>query len=1268
MNKAAGYGFSASDVSKVSSDMATGATDVKFTQRDASGYVKQVTATVNNLGEVSTKVNRRFQSLADGVMRNTLEFVKWSLAIALVMGPLQKMGELAQAAVEQQDKLVNITIAMGNAQKTSNQIYTEAYGVSKKVSEEVGNVLDAYTLAYRATGGMADETVRFTTATKLLSDALTLSKLSGMDEATAIDTLTASLKQTGMGLTEGTTLLDKFVRATKIANVDLESLATSFAVAGDVSAKAGLDVDGLIGLVATLGETGIASGAELANMSKAVVSGFQSDTGTKALEAYGISLTDVTGKVRDFSDVMNQLATMSNEDNGSLSKSQYSDITLALGGGVRRQAVWSTLIQNWSRVEEVSKGVTNAEGDAAKAMAMKYDTVTSASTRYANSMSNLAMTLGNKGGLLDTFSSLLNLLTGVTDALEKVSSVTGRITPTLALLGAIGAVGAIRGDAFKANAYGKMSSGTASVLSSAARLFVGNKTQTIAGTGEQVLSRDVFGGNAAKQLLMPRNFLGGSSSIMGAMGGIAIAGLTAAGNANDSSATKTQRDARVAADIIGGAGGMIVAALTGGNVLVGSAIGTAISEAFVNATVARDKDFQKLFEEVIPKGSGKTPTNAVEETTSEKLDKVVQEIYKSAGNGSGLVGSSQAAFQSWWIKNIGGNLFGKTGPAIGISKQLGYTPDSMTPEQWAMTMANPEQKARLLAIQKEANPEDYNATQTATMQKQVWEANKTLITSLQEGIQKALLTKLVTGDITSSEYRRSYANTERFNVNLTSAYGSVGSQYGKATGKDSAKVMEDFANVLTYASDEQTKSVFEFINSITELKGKLSNTSLAEVERAKIAQQINDAETATVTLLGQLNQGLAGQIKLMAINNFDNVTSDQVKGVYDAARQEQLNDFLAAGGAMDKFADYIKSLAEWVPQTATGYLPKTNIPAPYIQEQLDKGIAAGTIPEVNKTKGWTTMDATPSQFEKALALYDAKRAELMKLGVTSKEEEQVVILSDGTMKSMSKDWKIMEYLLAQILDTEQKQLETSLYNFPAGMTAFVPWDAVNRTLSQGGGTSTKGLEDVTSPSVDLEQPLPTEPGTGYATTPVVDTQKLIDEAIAKAPSTIAAAEASLGKSSMGGVADLHLGKRSMYGDGKTGYTPTADLGKVDFGSMFRNAFGNVLDPLKSSLGNVFGSLEKTFRDMFSGTGAFATGGSKTKAGISIDDSKISSRMALGGDNTAAGGVAKVTVDFKSTVYVQLDGRTLGTAMSKYLGDKVAKMTNAGSSAMRSNII
>jgi TP901 family phage tail tape measure protein len=424
---------------KVNRDAMSGLTRLEFSRQIGEGKdaVERLNMTLDKNGNILRSTQRQYRTWGDAIVRDTSEVLKWTIAVSLIYAPMRKASEMFQEMIENQSKLADVQIATGGTTKQMADTFKSLAEVASATGEHVVGAVEAFRQAYQATGGIADYNTRAATATKLLTDALTLSKLAGIDEAGAIDLLAGLLNQMGLKLTQGTSLMDKWVAVAKVANVDINTLATTFVTTSTAAEGVGLSVDKLNAVIAATASVTAKSATETANMVRAFISGFQSDQSSAALEKFGIATKDAQGNARDFLTVLRDVRAAS--DKGIISQSQLTDLANTFGGGARRGAQVSAFLKDLDRVSLIENvSATAKSGTAYEALGVKMQTVQVASQQLANSFTVLAQTLGGEGGILGAGAQVIQMFTHIIDSLTELTHLVGRATPLIVALGAAG--------------------------------------------------------------------------------------------------------------------------------------------------------------------------------------------------------------------------------------------------------------------------------------------------------------------------------------------------------------------------------------------------------------------------------------------------------------------------------------------------------------------------------------------------------------------------------------------------------------------------------------------------------------------------------------------------------------------------------------------------------------------------------------------------------------------------------------------------------------
>jgi TP901 family phage tail tape measure protein len=1032
---------------------------------ESTGAIRRLQIATDEAGNVFPQVQRRFRDFAQGVLRDVGELTKWTLAIGLIYGPLQKLQEITSLMIENEVKLAEASIAVNAANDSTSKIFDTVAESADRAGESIDETIQAFTSSYRAVGGATNEVDRFSAATDLMNDALTLSKLSSLNAAQSIDNLAAAVKQSGGDFDSASHMLDSWVKVTRMANVDLATLAIGVATLGDAAETAGIDTDHLNGIIAVLAENSNLSGQEVANAARALVSGLQSQQAQKALQDVGIATKDANGELRNFLDVIQQIREYS--AGGLISETQMAAITLAAGGGTRRQSTYSAFIRNSGDIGSIAAASASANGEAQEALARQTETAQTAIVRLDNSFQDLAQTLGSEGGFLQIFKDITNTTSLLVEGMNGLVAITGKATPELIALGAAAAYVYSRTDpASTQNMINRRLN--SSIAGGINRVLGTDELDARFSAASQGLSRGVSTGQQTA------DFLTGSGRGSRAFQGIAAAAIPAIYNATSGEKFGMEK---AGADIAGG----IVGSLVGGP--VGAVIGTSIAEAFVRATTS-DTQLENYFKDIAVTAVGEsvgTPSTKAEadkllmesQITPTLLGVTAKQFSLGTGIGAEFFGNVSATLKTAALNAI----LAVNNLKPGETNQVG----PLSVEQVSMMNATEEGRAAYQAFLDSTKNKGLVQGQDSLF-KQRTDAigssmiNGTTTNAFIDSIVKERLSELdaqrASGKLKTTDYQSMTIETEGAKAAGEGYFAGFGKEFMDAAKINStAEAYKALLDILTYGSGDSKNnlnqlnaSIIELINlgdsitpeqrdklaSLQNMAGKfaadaLTEARLSQVNPANIVGNVNDPRTSAESeLVMQRTRELEKQF----------YGSEEGGGLSEA----DMNAYLKKN--FEEAAEPIKDSTTLFYKMLEAFDPRFRSLA---EEQLKKegklsddgggGIGFQQYKNVDRA----TLETAAKQ---SLTMgQDWKE----KFGYDFKPDDQIAIARDGIAKPLHADFKIMQLLLEKLVDLGQKELD-GMYNIPEGATFWVPLTAAYYGKGGAGGELgtdiETGLEDI----------------------------------------------------------------------------------------------------------------------------------------------------------------------------------------------------------------
>lgn len=1052
--------------------------------------IKEVTIAVDSLGRIVPEVSRRFRNFSQSVSRDFRELAKWTIAIGLIYGPINQLRQLTQTMIENESRLADVAIVLNNDLVSQGQAFDTIAQAAQSSATAINDATTAFTVAYRAVGDIANEEERYAQATTLLNDALTLSKLTGTGQAESVDTLSASLRQLGMGLDQGSVLLDKWVRVSKVANVDITTLATGFAVLGETAGAAGLDIDELNAVVAALTEATPYSGREAANSVRFLINAYQSQTAIDALSRYGVAVKTITGDVREFLSILEEMARV----RSTVSDSEFNQLLSQVGGGSRGAAKLGALISNLGRVDQIRAQSFSASGDAADALAKKLDTVQSSLVQLANAGQSLAQSLGDEGGLLDLFKSLVDIGTSLISVLDKLFAAMGKAGPVLAGLGiARLALGNKEIQTARLNQLG------VSLMTQFPGLMGGMGGATgPAGTYTSEGFQPSMGGNQRfNSEALSRAYFSNIGQWSAAVGITAIPAITNWNQGNKEEAV---------GNVGGAAAGAIISTLLTGSPIIGAAIGSAIGEAFVRTTISYKEPLSNILKPAFTTQEGEIKPPVSAETTPEQVlfnQNGPEWLNRFLANFKGNA-EAQKEFNNYLsrgytftptslnnVKTSEMNKFDRERllnfpieriiSMVGAGSTIGgtfnkpgekpvefATQPSRFRAQYESYTPEEQQKVRLqLAVKGEG-------TALEDAAKGIINTYKKSLEDLQKATLDALTKELITGKITPAEYGKQTSEMTGFPERATRFYAAGGEEFLKLS-KDVDTVDQAFvafALILSKGSQESNQYLTTFAEDINNLSSILQNlpegqtapvTTLAgntvQMDRSAIERELGSRREQFGSLLTEifkqtkLNQnplpGVVGNINAP-------VSLDEYNRAVEAGIAIQEKYYRDVGKTTDEIEALIKALPEFAAAIEDGSGILFKVTTGLAQDMYQAGLESiGAASQSNI--GFNQYQFTQAQILSAAAQANAMAASWeTKFGYTPDYTDQVVVALDSVFKLSHTDSKIMQMLLEKLVDQGQKQLDGQ-YNIPEGATFWVPLTAAYYRYQGNGGS---GFNDV----------------------------------------------------------------------------------------------------------------------------------------------------------------------------------------------------------------
>lgn len=426
-------GFSMENLTNATLNEIDGHMRLVFRIKEGNNAVRQAVYNFDRWGRVLRDTGTRFKSFDEMIARNTGKVLEWAISVGLVFGTWRQLQESFRDLTTIQDQMASLAVITGTSTREMSNYFDQLGEVARETGTEVTDVMEGMAIALRVGEG-ATEAERTASAFDFLGDAAAYAKLANIEVSKAADLLVASLSQMGMSINNTEKLLNKWIAVSRNANVSLLDLGQAYATTAGAAADAGVDINELNGYIATMATVTNKSAQESANALRAGFAAIQQPSTQQALLNYGIAIQDVSGNMRDWSDILEDinmlLSTFGADAEGA--EEAMSKIAYALGGqGARRQADWVAFLKEQNLAQEQTAISAAASGEVEAALEIKTDTLKTAINELKTAFLELIEAVGTSGGFIDLLTNTVKGLTELMGVIEGITDILGPATTAI---------------------------------------------------------------------------------------------------------------------------------------------------------------------------------------------------------------------------------------------------------------------------------------------------------------------------------------------------------------------------------------------------------------------------------------------------------------------------------------------------------------------------------------------------------------------------------------------------------------------------------------------------------------------------------------------------------------------------------------------------------------------------------------------------------------------------------------------------------------------
>ena len=355
------------------------------------------------LGRITGQVSEFNKSLEASNAR----VIAFGASAGAIFAVEKAFSSLISSTVEVEKKLTDINVLLNLSTSGLEKFGSSLFGIAKNTAQSFSVVADAATELSRQGLGV-EETLKRTNA------ALILTRLSGLDAKSSVDTLTATLNSFSSSALDAVSVVNKLANVDAAFAVSSGDLANAISRVGSTAQDAGVSLDELIALVTSAQQTTARGGAVIGNSFKTIFTRLQRGKVQDLLSSLGIDV----GEGQSAITLLKQLATVYD----TLGSAQKSAVAEQVGGVFQINILKAALADLGKEYSVYGQALNTSLSSTDEAIARNEalnKTVSALSSKLTANLQQAANKIGsivfepNAKGFLSGMNNLLDSFNGV---------------------------------------------------------------------------------------------------------------------------------------------------------------------------------------------------------------------------------------------------------------------------------------------------------------------------------------------------------------------------------------------------------------------------------------------------------------------------------------------------------------------------------------------------------------------------------------------------------------------------------------------------------------------------------------------------------------------------------------------------------------------------------------------------------------------------------------------------------------------------------------
>ena len=275
---------------------------------------------VRALGTGLSKATVRADEFNKSLEASNARVIAFGASAGLIMAVDRALKAMVASAIKVEKAMMDVNVVMNASVKTLDQFGKGMFKVAKETAQSFDTVSEAAVELARQGLGMEKTLAR-------TKDALILTRLTGMNAADSVKTLTAAVNSFNKEGVTSAQVINRMAKVDAAFAVSSEDLAKSISRVGSSAIDAGVNLNQLMAITTAVQQKTARGGAVIGNAFKTIFTRIQRTDVQKKLRDIGVALTK-DGKLLDGVTILENLSRKF----GELSKAQQASVGESVAG------------------------------------------------------------------------------------------------------------------------------------------------------------------------------------------------------------------------------------------------------------------------------------------------------------------------------------------------------------------------------------------------------------------------------------------------------------------------------------------------------------------------------------------------------------------------------------------------------------------------------------------------------------------------------------------------------------------------------------------------------------------------------------------------------------------------------------------------------------------------------------------------------------------------------------------------------------------------